>query len=661
MIFLILIIILIGVLIFYRVSTPSITNNQRYLLIFLRFIYISIVAILLFNPVLHYVKKLVLKDKIIILVDDSQSMSLKNNGVKKETQFSNIQKQIIDKCKVNNLEYSVEHLSNYNTLKDKSSLLLPFVEEMKKKDNFDVNKAIFLLSDGHFHDEDLAFIDSVNLPFYTFNFQDSTKNADLSINDVAYNKTAYKSENTIIKAFINKQDINSDYKVQLLVDGKVVQEKKIPKNNLSIDTVEFEYQFTKTGLMPFNLKVISANDQYTSNNQYPGAIQVLESKQKIAIITDNLNFDLRYLAQLIRDNERYEAEIIIQTNHRYFINSKEIKLSFGNYSSLILINNSRLVFSPQEKSVIENLCNNNFGILIIGYPIASLENLSPTQISNIKNTYRAGINLTPLSNQFELFDYLRKDLDNLPLLQYYYVTAKSNTQVLGVMDNESKSPFITYLSYLNSNIIQINAFDLWKWKSSDPNNQYEAFFNYLVDWISRKKSDNFYAYTKKNSYNYGEKVDLILNAYDESLNPMTNISPKVILKHNNLTINEDYLSLSESDYRINFTSLKPGKYTYEISENRKKLFTKGEFIINNINRELYDTGFNQGLLSWISNISGGEFLTKQAFENLLLKADAVKTIKQDTEIQLYKKTLLIIFFILAISLEYFFRKRWGLL
>ena len=88
---------------------------------------------------------------------------------------------------------------------------------------------------------------------------------------------------------------------------------------------------------------------------------------------------------------------------------------------------------------------------------------------------------------------------------------------------------------------------------------------------------------------------------------------------------------------------------------------KGEFIINDINPEIFDSGFNNGLLSWIANSTGGQFISHDNLNSLKLNSEKTDTIKQFYEFQLYKKISFVLLFILSVSLEYFLRKRWGLL
>ncbi len=661
MIYLVSILVIIGVLIFYRVSTPFISRNKRILLGVLRSSYIIILCIFLFNPVLFFLKKQVIQDKVIILNDDSESMEIKFNNQEKTKYYNEIKDNLINMLDAKGINYDIHNLSEYNELKKKSSYILPFFEFIKKKNNFHNIKGIFFLSDGWIHDENLQALSSSEIPVYTFNTGLSEEIHDIKIEDIQYNKTAYRSETALIKAKVNAGDSESVIKVQFLTDKKVIQEKSVKLIKNQVSDIDFEIQFNQTGLIPFSVQLSNVKDDYIHNNYMAGAIQVVESKQRIALISDVLNFDVLYLSQLLQANKRYNTDIIIQKNKRFYKNGISHHLNLKDYASVIMVNNGSLSMNNEFKNNLLTLMDQSFGVLSIGYPINGIEEISPVTKSNISNLFRGNFKVSPSANQYQIFENLSSETQNIPIVSYLYLTVKNQGLVLSFIENESKSPWIVYRSYLNSHIFHICGFDIWKWKSLSGTDSYDNFFNGLIDWISRKNNERFYAYTDKNTYLYGECVSIMLNAYDESFNTLNNISPAISLKKEGKSVTEDFLVFNNSQYHIKIENLKPGKYDYQVIEKAKNLSTNGVFMIHSKNKELYETGFNNSMLAMLSHMSKGRFVTSKELDQFILKPSNHTVVQQKIELQLYKKWQVILLFITLICMEYFLRKRWGLL
>ncbi|HOQ81178.1 MAG TPA: hypothetical protein PLH63_08930, partial [Candidatus Cloacimonadota bacterium] len=504
MVFIVSVLIILGVLIFYRSSTPSISLKKRIILAIIRSLYAIIICIFLFNPILHFVKNKRIDDKTVIIVDDSESMTIKQNGVKKADLIKQINDQLVNTLKANNNNYEVYKLSDYNALKTKSTYLMPFLEYIQTKNSYQNIKTIFFLSDGWVHDNNLQPIASLNIPVYTCKVDAPEDNKDLRIEDLRYNKTAYQNELTTISTLITSKNIKSTAQLKLVVDGKTVQEKSINISTEQTIELDFEVMFNKIGLIPFSVEIIAKDDVYLDNNLMSGAIQVVESKQKIAIISDVLNYDLTFISQLFHDSKRYNLDIIYQKRNQYYKNSKPYNLNIKDYSSLILINNGTLSFSTNVKDDIIKMMQDNFGIISIGYPVKGLQEILPVTQSNIKDAYRGNFRVSGQAEQYKVFEELGKNIQNTPIVTYLYLSIINQGQALSFIENESASPWIVYRPYLSSHIFHICGFDLWKWKTITSTDEYDNFMNGLIDWVSRKNSERFYAYTDKNSYLFGE-------------------------------------------------------------------------------------------------------------------------------------------------------------
>jgi len=182
----------IGITIFYYWRTmPEISRFRRYLLAILRIIALSIVMILLFNPIIRYNRKLERKPHQLLLLDNSVSMQETSDDGSKFDQFQNsaqkINKILIDKG------YSVSLISFANGIDgDKSSSrLAATISEMREDDKLRNTEEIFLFSDGWFDDSDPEFIQNIQLPVNVQYHNFTASGFDLEVVRLKYNQRAW--------------------------------------------------------------------------------------------------------------------------------------------------------------------------------------------------------------------------------------------------------------------------------------------------------------------------------------------------------------------------------------------------------------------------------------------------------------------------------------
>ncbi len=660
MIFIVSIIIIVGVFLFYRVTSPEISRRKQYLLSSLRITYLIIIAFLLFNPILRYFHTKMIKPSIVLLIDDSESMENKFNETTKIKRMEQLS-DILEK-KGNNKNYDVHklYLSQYNKKQKSNTLLLPFYDYLKNEKRINEIQGIYLLSDGWIHDENLSFIQMSQIPVHSFLYETEKTESDLSIVNLVYNKTAFLHEKNIIKVRVNSTGYTGKCNIQLLIDQKEESSKEINVKENQFTDIEFETEFKKTGILPFEVRIIN-KDSVPQNNSFPGAVQVLNSKQKILIITDQLTPDLRFINLVIQQNSRFQSDLVINKNGQFSKKNQNINIAWNEYSAVFIINKGNVVITTTQSDPIEKLLQNGGGLVVFGYPVKGLEDFMPGTLANIQGQFQATFLLTKEAQQYSTFQIDIKDISNIPPINYFYVTNKKTAHVLAKVDNEAQSPFILHQNYGLGNIIYFAGFDLWKWKSYLQNKSYDEFIDNLCNWVSHKNSDRFYAYTSKTNYFSQEEIKIMLNAYDEKLNPMNQITPKIKVYQAKKLITEDYMTKTNNDFIFQIRSLNSGKYDFVVSEEGKRLETRGSFLIHSKSLEDFDKGFNYPLLSWISSVNKGKIIKATDIGNYEMPQVPPKTQKTTVEAPIYKKWYLISLFLFCVSTEYYLRKKWGLL
>lgn len=613
----------------------------------------------LVNPVLRFYYKSHLKEKVILLMDDSNSMNQKIGDSPKRESY----KALLDKLKqrAGNAGYETEIcvLSDFSK-QNNTTRLFPFYENIKKLNTEGNVKAIYLFSDGWIHDEDFSFLQSYQIPVNPVIQKYQENLSDVAVTELFYNKNMYRNEKNTIRARIQSHEYDGDVKVELILENRRMAEKEVSLKKDSIADLEFDIEFKEKGLQNFEVS-IKHSDSNPGNNEYPGAVQVLDTKQKILILTDQLTADLRFVNMSIISQSRLITDMFLYNNSQYYKNGKVANPVWSDYSAVVLINNGRMQINRNDRVFLENLVTNGGGVFIMGYPISALSDMMPASLSNIKGLFTGSIRFTPESSQYKTFTFDEKTVSNIPPLKYMYVKSSSNSQILARIDNESQNPYIIYQKYGLGSILYIAGFDLWKWKTYSDNDNYNNFIENVLYWLTQSNSERFRAYTSKMSYFNNENVSINLEAYDEKLNPLENISPKIKLYQNGKLLKEDFLTRNSNNYNYEINNIASGKYQYTITDAKTKLETSNQFVVNKKSQEDFDHGINLPLLNWIATTTQGKPILSDTIGDYGMEKAGSELRKRVLEMPVYKKWYMIALFLSLLSAEYFLRKRWGLL
>ena len=121
----------------------------------------------------------------------------------------------------------------------------------------------------------------------------------------------------------------------------------------------------------------------------------------------------------------------------------------------------------------------------------------------------------------------------------------------------------------------------------------------------------------------------------------------------------------EGKYEGALQALEGGDYSYEgiaTYNNREIGKDQGKFSVEDFQLEFLQTKMNEDLLMQLAQKTGGQFFTDSTFLSLeeTLKFPIRKTL-ESTEMQVWNKLILLISAIFLLSIEWFLRKRSGML
>jgi len=663
MIYILAIISIILVTFFYKKTTPVLDNWQKILLISLRSIAITVLLLLLLNPILYYFQNKTSKPVVVVLNDISTSMKQSGNGQIKSDLITKFKGKIERDLELKNFNIVSYNFANGLDGEGNSTNLSKTFAQVFKKIDTDKIEAIILLSDGWFHDEELDIIEIQNIPIYTFDPQFKSEDFDLRITGINHNKIVYRDEIIPIEVDIYSQKYYGKAKVELITNNKLLSEKRVNFIDKEFHKIIFDTSFPNAGIVPITLKISTDSTEVnTENNLLNSAIQVKRDRSKTLLISDGLDWDVTFISNAVNDDQHWECKYLLKKGRLQDAGKNtSLNIEMNEVNILTLINNGKLRFSANEVKIIDRFVANGGGLFMIGKQIKELEHISPATSSRIQQTFNSTISLTEKSEQFNTFSAIDKtDINNIPPVSYYYVNPKIEAKILARFNDNERSTAILFSQYGRGKILLFAFHDLWKWQLWNSGNSYNEFIHNVFSWLGQTSSERFYSSLKKNSFFPGEEININLHAFDETLSPVTEINAEIsVTNSENIIVYRGFMLKEDNKYMIKFSGPQPGKYEYIISDEVSKNQTEGKFIISQNSPENRDTGINLALLSYISNKTNGKLI--ENVSDLNISEAKQEIIKTRSEIPIYNKWYIITIFLLAFCTELFLRKRWGLL
>ncbi|PKN71827.1 MAG: hypothetical protein CVU50_09950 [Candidatus Cloacimonetes bacterium HGW-Cloacimonetes-3] len=649
---------------FYNYSShPEIPVSRRWLLFFLRSISLGIILLLLISPILYYIQRKSLKPQIVVLEDVSQSMSLKHgSGTKNAILQPSIGKLSLLFRKAG-YEVIEHRFANGLEGDDGSSLLGKSLEQLKQDKSLDNLAGIILASDGWMRDENLSAVQQLGLPFYVLADSSRSPSPDLAVNNVHSNRYAYRNEPNTIRADFISENYSGAAEARFMLGNRIISRQSLNLEAGKTHSLDFTHRFTQTGFFNWRVELNPLqNESRLSNNSFPGAIEVLADKERIILISDKPAWDNKFILDAISANPRWEVHTYLSRSGKlYSGETPVIKLVGDNLAAVVIINNGMIKLDSNTLSFISGVHARGVGIMYQGLPVTELSSLLPLQKSNIITMYQGFINPSSAAVNYPMLSPLSEGADDIPPVDYYYVTATAGAEVLASINNPQSSPAIAVKNIGGARSLAFSTLNLWRWQLQSKDEGYNKLIGNCLTWLSNKSTSGYDA-IYNSSYMQGEEIIIKLRVEDEIRQRKLDVNPRIrIMDKDNKEVLSDFLTRQDDEYSVKADLAEPGVYSFEISDKESGKSSKGKFVISDSSLENRDFGYNLPLLAWLASFNGGKMIFGADVEAFPVLPAVEEELISRREIALYKKWYILSLFILAFCAELYLRRRWGLL
>jgi hypothetical protein len=268
--------------------------------------------------------------------------------------------------------------------------------------------------------------------------------------------------------------------------------------------------------------------------------------------------------------------------------------------------------------------------------------------------------------------------NNLPPINQPIVSlsVKPESKIISkvkINNQPRNNPLIVSRNFGSKRSVVLIGKDIWKWKLQTANKNLNLFDDFIVSstrWLNAPDDQKKVKIkTSKKIYSSGEIVEFTAQVYDESFNPVSEAEVKVKINRQNSKDELLLNSLGAGLYDGKISLNQNGDYYFNgtASLNGKSLgVDNGTFNIGDIDIEMIDSRMNYEFLSLLSNQTRGIFYSPEEVNSLIRKLNelnlsASKEKLTTSEIRLWSDEWLLVIVILLFAIEWFLRKRSGML
>lgn len=642
----------------------------------LRVVIITLLLVLLLNPLFKNTAVLLEKPVLVIAQDHSSSINAalgKGSANAYQLSMLNLQKQLGQHYIVKSYSFGTsvrEGLDfKYTDRATDFSSLLAELSKIYENQNLG---AVIIASDGIYNrgPDPVYAIKNFHAPFYTIALGDSIQAKDLSIDDIDYNNLVYQGDKFQLKVNIQAHQLQGhSSRITVRSAGKVLYSSPINiKSSNFISQIPLFLDAGSPGFRKITVTLEPVPGEMTlKNNEKTIVVEVIKGKLKILLVSGSPHPDLSAVKQSLETfrNDEVVLKIVSQPSE---IDTKGYDLvildqlptagsAISHGWSAILDGKIPVWFIIGSQTDVVKLNAIQKGIFIT--PGADLSSELLTQVS-------------PVFNAFVISDSLKSSIDQFPPLlgpSAYQTFNESAVVFRQPQQNALKAQPLLFVTELNDHKTgYLMGSGIWRWRLADflKNNNHHAtneLFGKFVQFLTAKKDKRRFRISMPERI-LNEDVPIVFDGFlfNESYEPVT--SADVMLEAVN-SAGKTYrfvFSKTGSAYRLEIASLPVGDYSYHASvSGMPKLEASGKFVIKPLLLEELTQTANHNLLYQLAFKTGGKMVYPASISSLpaliqqneLIKMQSheVRSVSEFISIRLLAFLLLIL-----LSLEWGIRK-----
>ena len=651
---------------FYKAKTKSKLNL---VLAFLRFLSIFWILLLLINPIMSRKTLETIKTPLPIVVDNSSSIiDLKAKEIVLDLYKKLFQnKEVQEKFEVQSYQFDSDFQQseafNFKGTQTNLDAVAKSLKSIYKNTTFPT----VVITDGNqTSGNDYVYSFDANNKVYPLVVGDTTTFLDLKVSQLNVNKYAFQKNKFPVEVFLNysgNKNITANFRIS---QGNSVLSKQTVSFSPSKKSIILNVLLPadKVGLQVFKATISSnQKEKNTYNNTKNFAVEVIDQKTNIAIISAINHPDLGALKRAIESNVQRKVTIV---------KPNSINL-LQDYNVVILYQPTTEFKSVFEKNKVAGI--NTFIVTGNSTDFNFLNQQQPNlvfKMSGQKEDYLADFN-----SQFNLFAIDNIGFENLPPLQNPFGTITTNGTVSTLLSSkirniDSNAALLAFAENQGKRSAFLLGENSWKWRlQSHIDNQsfekYDVFVDKIIQFLASNDSKKSLVVNHESFYNSGEAIEILASYFNKNyeFDEKARLTISVTNTKTKQTKNYDLLKGNNS-FKVNLDGLSAGGYNFSVKELNSKTSHSGHFEILDFDIEKQFVNPDVEKLSQLATQTQGKLHYPNQVDVLiksLLENENYKAIQKEiiTKTPLIDWVWLLVFIAISLASEWFIRKYNGML
>jgi hypothetical protein len=495
---------------------------------------------------------------------------------------------------------------------------------------------------------------------------DTTTFPDLKISQLNVNKYAFlrnKFPAEVFLQYAGNKTVNAVFSISG-ANGSLVKESVTFSPAKRSAVVNVLLPADKTGIQLFKASLTSPEqEKNTYNNHKNFAVEVIDQKTEVAIISSLNHPDIAALKRAIESNAQRKVTIV---------NPQNVS-NLGDYNMMIL-------YQPtiEFRQVLEQNKGAKINTLIVTGPSTDYSLLNNIQSHlSFKMSGQREDYLADFSEQFNLFAAEDIGFGVLPPLQNAFGTVVTQPDVNVLLASKIRNidtgaPLVAFVENAGTRTGFILGENIWKWRlqSHINHNSFEKFDGFIDKTIQYLTSDNkrkSLVVNHERFYNSGDPIEITAQYFNKNYEFDEKAQLSISVTNNKTKEIRKYDLLKGSNaFKADLEGLPAGQYSFTVLEQvSKNKYTAGFEILDfDIEKQFVNPDVSRMLQ--LARQTGGTMYLPDQVESLiktLLDNDSYKAVQKGTikKLPLIDSVLLLVVIAISLACEWFIRKYNGML
>ncbi len=640
-------------------------------LVVLRAVTFSVLAFIFLRPVLNISTVLPQESYVAVVIDNSESMKIKDDGqvsrseqLQKQLETTNFFKRLSDKFKVRMYRFDrdaerIEHMGRMN-YSGKRTRFESATDLLYQELGTVPLSGVVLITDGVDNaskqwTESLSRLEARHIPFYTVGVGSENITRDAEIVKVAAPRETLKESTAVVDVSYRSHGF-SGKKATLYVreNGVLLKSEEVvlpADGEIAEKSIDLPVKNEGTRLFSFALQ--AQDDRIPENNTLDALVEIKNDHPQILYIEGEPRWEFKFLRRAIQDDPNIRLVTLLRSSQNKFYRQgidKEEMLAEGfpkkreelfQYKGLIFGSIESTFFTQDQlKMVVDFVSNRGAGFLMMGgrnsfvggrYQNSPIADILPIQMSQEDRTPIIGRLKLAVTDYGRTHPLMKlspdananiKQWSELPPLNDFNKTleAKVGGIVLARGQTEQKGSsepiLLAYQRYGRGRTMAFTSGSSWRWQMEMDHEDmtYELFWKQVLRWLVNTSPDPVMISSDKDTYLPGEAIRLYAEVSNKTFDRMNNA--KVIAKVTNPdgvteSLALDWNGAQEGVYQTELNAgEKPGIYRVEIdaAQGSENLGTnRTAFQVQDRPVEYYNALLDTRFLQSVASATGGRY------------------------------------------------------